>query len=160
MPHITHIDIRKYRVPFPDPIEFALGRITHSTTLFVRIHAEASLHPLNTASRWKAKYGRCPASIFLRRMLSRRPRASLSSGESASESKIRPASSKLISPASNSRSSVPTNRRPLNWSNVHQASRQTLPRYFDELSVPAFVMNDDCNAQIRRFRQIHHTHPS
>ncbi|MCP4167950.1 MAG: hypothetical protein GY759_18935 [Chloroflexi bacterium] len=36
-PYITHIDIRKYRVPFPKPIEFALGRITHSATLFVRI---------------------------------------------------------------------------------------------------------------------------
>ena len=49
-PTITAIDIRKYRVPFPEPIEFALGRITHSATVFVRIHADNGLHGTGEAS--------------------------------------------------------------------------------------------------------------
>ena len=49
-PRITHIDIRKYRVPFPEPIEFALGRITHSATLFVRIYADNGLYGMGEAS--------------------------------------------------------------------------------------------------------------
>ena len=49
-PHITRIDIRKYRVPFPNPIEFALGRITHSATVFVRIHADNGLYGMGEAS--------------------------------------------------------------------------------------------------------------
>ncbi len=49
-PSITHIDIRKYRVPFPEPIEFALGRITHSATVFVRIHADNGLYGMGEAS--------------------------------------------------------------------------------------------------------------
>ena len=43
-PAIATIDIRKYRVPFPEPIECALGRVAHSATLFVRIYL-AILHP-------------------------------------------------------------------------------------------------------------------
>lgn len=49
-PVITAIDIRKYRVPFPEPIEFALGRITHSATVFVRIHADNGLYGMGEAS--------------------------------------------------------------------------------------------------------------